>query len=113
MVISLKPGECKKNVALFHKNTCARLTQAINTLKDRYPALKYTVIVSRRGRDKEKKTYIMKSSSVVESILCINPSNWKIFRWLYVKGKISLLEYIIAYSLDYSTLNRLLGHAIS
>jgi len=112
ILISVKPDSYKKSIALFHKNTYDRLAQALIALKNKHPRLRYTVSVDRKGRDKGKRTYLIRCNSITEPIITMNPSNWKIFRWLYIKGKISLLDYIIAYSLDYSTFNKLLGRIL-
>ena len=113
LTISLKPDAYKKIASKHHRGTIERLEQTLKILKEKYPNLEYKVYVEKKGRDKGKRIFHIKSIWFINKIININPCNWRIFKWLYFDDSISLLEYVFAYTLDYRVFNWVLGRVLS
>jgi len=109
---SIKPSSSGINNPSPHEGIDFRLGKALEELRKYYPNVRYKVYVGRKGIDEGKRTYILKGD-IVRLILYNNPSNYRFFRILFVEKKINLYEYLIAYTLDTTTLNRVLGNILN
>jgi len=63
----------------------------------------------RSGKNRGQLVIKLRGYNLAKYIVESLPFNRKIFKWLYIKGNIDILTYLFAYTLDYSTLNKLLG----
>jgi len=98
----------RKNGSSPRKRVDFRLEKALEEIKKLYSNVHYRIYVRKKG----KKTFILKGD-VIKLILYNNPSNYRIFRLLFAEKRIGLYEYLVAYTLDTTTLNRLLGNVLN
>ncbi|MCD6195307.1 MAG: hypothetical protein J7J82_00775 [Staphylothermus sp.] len=80
LTISLKPDAYKKTASKHRRGTIERLELILKILKEKYPSLEYKVYVEKKGLDKGKRTFHIKSMWFIDKIIDINPCNWRIFK---------------------------------
>jgi len=110
--LGVKPLDFRKQRSSLHKNVEFRLERALEKVKEIAPNIRYDIYVRKSGKDKGIKTYIIKGI-VVKLILYNNPSNYRIFKMLFIEKKISFCEYLVSYILDTTTLNKLLSSILN
>jgi len=110
--LGVKSSNFRKRRSSLHKNMEFRLERALRRVKEVAPNIRYNIYVRKSGKDKGIKTYIIKGN-VIKSILYNNPSNYRIFKMLFIEKKISFCEYLVSYVLDTTTLNKMLGNILN
>ena len=110
IILNVRPDNVKRRPGKYHLGTANRVIYALNSIEDNNKTYKsYVVYECKSGKNKGQLTIKIRDYDLAKYIIESLPFNWKIFKWLYIEGDINVLTYLFAYTLDYSTFNKLLG----